>query len=211
MPLHHTHLSKDTMARPTAKTTTKIPLFLALLLTALTPLTTATPTPNPQTCSGPNFLTNPSFDLPTLTPWLPLVQSAFSPTRGILTSPSAAHTGSGVYHAHSLSSIPSSLALSQSGISVERGREVECFAWVRGSRGDGGVTTVGVWLDGVGCGKVEVAGGQEGWVRVGGRVKVGGAEGGGGQGSTVSVVVGSEKAGEGGWEVWVDDVGVVGC
>ena len=177
------------MAQPKPKTTTKAHLLLLLLL-LLSALTTATPTPTPpspsQTCTGPNLLKNPSFDLPLLSPWLPLVQSAWSPTRGVLTNPSAAHSGSGVYYAHCLSTIGASLALSQSGINVEGGREVECFAWVRGSRGggggDGGVTGVEVWLDGVRCGKSEMGGGDEGWRWVGGRVGVKGGDGGGGRG-----------------------------
>ncbi|OSS46552.1 hypothetical protein B5807_08545 [Epicoccum nigrum] len=193
-------------------------LVLVLLLSALT-LTTAAPTPTPNTapntappqssCLGPNLLQNPSFDSPHLSPWLPLAVSAWSPSRGILLSPRAAHSGSGVYYAHCLSTIPASLALSQAGVAVQAGREVECFAWVRGRRGDGGVTAVEVFLDGVSCGRGEVRGGEEGWARVGGRVRVEGE--GEGEGRTVGVVVASEGAGDGGWEVWVDDVGVVGC
>lgn len=78
------------------------------------------------------------------------------------------------------------------------------------------MTSVEVWLDGVRCGEgVELVGGEkeeeeEEWVRVGAEVQVAGGEG-GGEGSTIAVVVTSQAAGEEGWEVWIDDVGVVGC
>ena len=78
--------------------------------------------------------------------------------------------------------------------------------WGKRGDGDGGVTGVEVWFGGVRCGRGEIRGGEEGWRWVGGRVGV--KEGGG---STMVVTVGSEGAGQGGWEVWVDDVGVVGC
>lgn len=66
-----------------------------------------------------------------------------------------------------------------------------------------------VFLDGERCGAGVFGEGVHGWRKVGGRVRVrGGVEG---VGSTVAVVATSERAGEEGWEVWVDDAGVVGC
>lgn len=187
------------MAPPPSIVPRTIPHLLTVLLTAFTttPTTAATIPPHP---ACPNLLLNPSFEAGLL-PWLPITTSPF-PDRGVTTDSALAHTGSHVYRAVSSSIGAASLALSQSGVNVSAGREVDCFAWVRGK---GGVDVrVEVLLDGISCGVGEVGGGDEGWVRVGGGMTVGsGRE----TGSTVVVVA----SGEGEWEVWVDDVGVVGC
>ena len=68
-------------------------------------------------------------------------------------------------------------------------------------------------MDGVSCGVGVLGARADGWAWVGGLVVVsGGADAGGvygGAGSTLAVVLGSEGAGEDGWEVWVDEL-VVG-
>ena len=71
------------------------------------------------------------------------------------------------------------------------------------------MTDVEVFLDGVSCGQTTLGVGDPQWKRIGSRVKVTGT--GNGMGSTIAIVATSESAGEEGWEVWVDDVGVVSC
>lgn len=102
----------------------------------------------------------------------------------------------------------STLTLSQSGLDAPVGVDVECYAWVAGKRSEG-VTSVEVFLDGAKCGTAVLGKAEEGWVRVGGRVRVKGGEM--GMGSTIAIVATSETAGLEGWEIWVDDVGVVSC
>ncbi|KAF3005006.1 hypothetical protein E8E13_008710 [Curvularia kusanoi] len=208
-----------TTISPLTLFTTLLPLVLTLQPLSTAATATATPAPAPPTnCTGPNRLTNPSFESGALDPWLPIVQSSWSPTRGVISlspnSPSntpnpATHSGNYAYYAHSLATTPSSLSLSQSGLDISVGKTVDCYAWVRGKRSTG-VMNVEVWLDGVRCGvEVELGAGEEEWVRVGGEVEVlGGVDG---TGSSVAVVVSGEGSGEEGWEVWIDDLGVVGC
>ena len=130
---------------------------------------------------------------------------SWSSYRGIYTSPTGGASGSNFYYALSNSTIDSTLTLSQSGINIPVGVEVECSAMVASRRpGNVGATRVEVFLDGVSCGGARWLG-TSGWTRVGGKVRVGEVQG----GHTVAVTLVSDEAGEEGWAVWVDDV-VVG-
>lgn len=98
--------------------------------------------------------------------------------------------------------------MSQSGIMLPVGSTVDCYAWVAGWRSEN-VTKVTVFLDGVTCGTAELQVGDEDWKRVGSKVKVrGGAPG---MGSTMAVVATSKSAGDDGWDILIDDMGVVSC
>lgn len=183
-----------------------IRLSLLLLTCAAAALPTAHTTLNltPRTCT--NHLINPSFETGSISPWLPIVTSAWS-TRGVFANPFT-HSGTHHYYAHSASTIESTLTLSQSGISAPVGSSVECYAWLASKRNEG-VTSVEVFLDGVSCGTMAFDGSVRGYRRVGGSVGViGGVAG---MGSTIAIVATSESAGEEGWEVWIDDVGVSSC
>ncbi|KAI5377004.1 hypothetical protein J4E82_004379 [Alternaria postmessia] len=179
--------------------------------------TQATPLPSPQqTLSAracTNALTNPSFEIPLLTPWMDMVTGSWS-SRGISTSPPhvGAHSGFNVYAATSNSSeVTATLTLSQSYIDLPTGVTVDCYAWVRGSR-PSGQTRVEIFLDGVSCGQeVQLGVGNKGWKRVGGKVTVQDVVPGVGHSVAVSVQ-GDGVEDESGWSVAVDDVGVVvGC
>lgn len=153
-----------------------------------------------------NHLTNPSFESGAIDPWLTIVTSAWS-TRGVFANPFT-HSGTHHYYAHSTSTVDSTLTISQTGINTSVGSMVDCYAWVAGKRSEG-VTSIEVFLDGVSCGKTTLGVGKEEWKRVGSQVRVNGT--GNGMGSTIAIVATSESAGDEGWEVWVDDVGVVSC
>lgn len=183
------------------RTTTTLTLLITTLL--LHSLTTAA-APTTRQCT--NHLLNPSFETGLTMPWLTILESAFS-TRGVVTTPNA-HSGTHTFYAHATSTIESTLTISQSYIPAPVGKVVECYSWVRGRRGIG-ETRVDVFLDGVACGNAILESGEEGWRRVGGSVNVAGGMP--GMGSTVAVVLSTMMAGVGGWEVWIDDVGVVEC
>lgn len=85
---------------------------------------------------------------------------------------------------------------------------VDCYAWVKGSRSEN-VTTVTVFLDGVTCGTLEMKPGDESWHRIRSNVKVlGGVPG---TGSTMAVVAMSLGAGEDGWDIYMDNMGLISC
>lgn len=86
---------------------------------------------------------------------------------------------------------------------------MDCYAWVAGTRSEG-VTNVEVFLDGVSCGTGQIGVGELGWKRIGSKASVVGI-GNGVVGSTIAVVATSKRAGDEGWEIWFDDVGVVSC
>lgn len=160
----------------------------------------------PRACT--NMLQNPSFETGSLGPWLPIVQSAWSPDRGVYPRSSPDVRGRYYYHAHALATVESSLTMSQSGVAISEGSTVDCYAWVSGSRSEN-VTTVTVFLDGLTCGTLDMKPGDEDWHRVGSKVKVvGGVSG---SGSTMAVVAVSKGAGEDGWDISIDEVGVVSC
>ena len=175
----------------------------AALPAALTPHRTAA-SRTPKTCT--NYLANPSFESGSIDPWLPIVTSAWS-TRGVFAN-YFTHDGTYHYYAHATSTVEATLTLSQSSVNAPVGGTVDCYAWVAGARSEG-ETRVEVFLDGVSCGVVQLGVGDGGWKRVGSKVKVNGT--GNGMGSTIAVVATSMSAGEDGWEVWIDDVGAVGC
>jgi hypothetical protein len=160
----------------------------------------------PRACT--NHLYNPSFETGNLDPWLPIVQSAWSADRGLYPRSSPNNFGKYYYHAHATSTIESSLTMSQSGVMLSVGIIVDCYAWVKGSRSEN-VTTVTVFLDGVTCGTLEMKPGDEGWHRIGSNVKVlGGVPG---TGSTMAVVAMSLGAGEDGWDIYMDNMGLISC
>lgn len=98
--------------------------------------------------------------------------------------------------------------MSQSGVMLPIGSTVDCYAWVAGSRSEN-VTTVTVFLDGITCGTLELKPGDESWHRVGSKVKVvGGVPG---VGSAMAVVAMSMSAGEDGWDIYIDDMGLISC
>lgn len=166
----------------------------------------AAPNNIPQACV--NNLQNPSFETGNLDPWLPIVQSAWSTNRGIYPSSSPDVHGKYYYFAHAISTVESSLTMSQSGVMLPVGSTVDCSGWVKGSRSEN-VTTVTLFLDGVTCGTLELKPGDESWHRVGSQVRVmGGVPG---AGSTMAVVAMSKSAGEDGWDIYIDDLGVTSC
>ncbi|KAH6637464.1 hypothetical protein C7974DRAFT_141735 [Boeremia exigua] len=174
------------------------------VLLSLSTASAAFPALAPRACT--NHLANPSFESGNVSPWLPIVESAWT-TRGVF-SDSFTHGGTHHYYAHASSAVSSSFTLSQSGISAPAGHTVDCYAWVAGRRSEG-VTMIEVFLDGVSCGTAQLGTGERRWERVGSRVRVGGNAT--GMGSTIAVVATSKAAGDDGWDLWVDDVGVVGC
>ena len=183
--------------------------ILFYLTTAAVALPTSLTTPGaakavPRACT--NHLTNPSFESGAVDPWLTIVTSAWS-TRGVFEN-FFTHSGTHHYYAHSTSTVDSTLTLSQTNINTSVGTTVDCYAWVAGKRTEG-MTDVEVFLDGVSCGQTTLGVGDPQWKRVGSRVRVTGT--GNGMGSTIAIVATSGSAGEEGWEVWVDDVGVVSC
>ncbi len=187
--------------------TTWIILSCLTSIAAALPASLATPKADPlfhKACS--NYLTNPSFESGVTTPWLTIVTSAWS-TRGVFKN-WFTHSGTYHYYARSNSTVESTLTLSQSNINVPVGTMVDCFAWVAGKRSDG-VTNIEVYLDGARCGATTLGVGDPQWKRVGSKVRANGA--GNGMGSTMAIVATSKSAGRNGWEVWVDDVGVVNC
>jgi hypothetical protein len=195
-------------SKPTTFITIAIWVFLCL-----TTVTVALPTVlashsahnlTPRTYS--NHLINPSFESGVIDPWLTIVTSAWS-TRGVFANPFT-HSGTHHYYAHSTSTVDSTLTISQTGLNAAVGSMVDCYAWVAGKRSEG-VTSIEVFLDEVSCGKTTLGVGREEWKRVGSQVRVNGT--GDGMGSTIAIVATSESAGDEGWEVWVDDVGVVSC
>ncbi|KAJ4984787.1 hypothetical protein SVAN01_09745 [Stagonosporopsis vannaccii] len=163
------------------------------------------PKSNQRTCT--NHVVNPSFETGSTTPWLPIVESAWS-TRGVFADPFT-HSGTHHYYAHATSTVDSSFTLSQSGVDVPVGSTVDCHAWVASKRSEG-ATRVEVFLDGLSCGAGQLGVGEQGWKRVGGKIKAVGA-GNGMVGSTIAVVATSKSAGDEGWEIWFDDVGVASC
>lgn len=160
---------------------------------------------NQRACA--NRVVNPSFETGNTSPWLPIVESAWS-TRGVFANPFT-HSGTHHYYAKATSTVDSSFTLSQSSIDVPVGSTVDCYAWVASKRSEG-VTRIEVFLDGISCGAGQLGVAEQGWKRVGGKVKVVGT-GNGMPGSTIAVVVTSKIAGDEGWELWLDDVGVVSC
>lgn len=175
-------------------------LFFLSIISAL-------PTNNLMQRTCTNHLVNPSFELKSIFPWLTIVTSAWS-NRDVVASPFA-HSGAYYYQAHSNSTIEATLTLFQSGLNVPANTVVECYAWVAGQRGEGS-TSVEVFLDGVSCGTASLGDGdRRQWVRAGGRVRV--QRGEDGIGSTIAIVASSERAGKDGWDIWIDDVGVVSC
>ncbi|KAF2623438.1 hypothetical protein BU25DRAFT_424943 [Macroventuria anomochaeta] len=191
-----------THSRPLMLTT--IVVWVLLCLLSVTAALPTAPNINTRTCT--NYLINPSFESGAIEPWLPIVESAWS-TRGVFANPFT-HQGTHYYYAHATSTVESTLTLSQSGLNAPVGATVDCYAWVAGKRGEG-VTRIEVILDGVSCGASQFNVGEDGWKKVGGKVKViGGVPE---TGSTLAIVVTSKSAGDEGWEVWVDDVGVVSC
>ncbi|KAF3047645.1 hypothetical protein E8E12_011159 [Didymella heteroderae] len=166
----------------------------------------AIPNNIPRACT--NDLQNPSFETGNLDPWLPIVQSAWSADRGVYPRLSPDNRGKYYYYAHAVSTVESSLTMSQSGIMLPVGSTVDCHTWVAGSRSEN-VTTVTVFLDGVTCGTLELKPGDDDWHRVGSKVKVvGGVPG---AGSTMAVVAMSKGAGDDGWDIYIDDMGVIKC
>lgn len=160
----------------------------------------------PRACT--NKLQNPSFETGDLNPWLPIVQSAWSTDRGVYPRPSPDVRGKYYYYAHALATVESSLTMSQSGVTIPVGSTVDCYAWVAGSRSEN-VTTVTVFLDGVTCGTLDLKPRDGDWHRVGSKVKVlGGVPG---MGSTMAVVAMSKGAGEDGWDIYIDEMGVLSC
>ncbi|KAJ8113257.1 hypothetical protein OPT61_g4576 [Boeremia exigua] len=185
---------------------TWILFFLASITTAF-PTSLATHNADaifPRACN--DHLANPSFESGTVSPWLTIVTSAWS-TRGVFESPFT-HSGTHHYYAYATSTVGSTITVSQSNINVPVGATVDCFAWVAGKRSEG-VTSVEVFLDGVRCGKTVMGVGGPQWTRVGSRVRVNRT--GNGMGSTLAIVATSQSAGDDGWEIWLDDVGVVSC
>jgi hypothetical protein len=160
----------------------------------------------PRACT--NNLQNPSFETGNLDPWLPIVQSAWSADRGLYPTSPPDVRGKYYYYAHATSTVESSLTMSQSGVMLPIGSTVDCYAWVAGSRSEN-VTTVTVFLDGITCGTLELKPGFESWHRVGSKVKVvGGVPG---VGSAMAVVAVSMSAGEDGWDIYIDDMGLISC
>ena len=179
-------------------------LWVLLCLSSVTTALPTAPRTNRRTCT--NHLINQSFESGAIDPWFTIVESAWS-TRGVFANPFT-HGGTHHYYARATSTIASSLTLSQSELDAPVGGTVDCYAWVAGKRSEG-VTRVEVFLDGVSCGAAQLGVGEGGWKRVGSKVKVAGGVS--GMGSTLAVVATSQSAGQEGWEVWVDDVGVVSC
>jgi hypothetical protein len=178
---------------------------LACFFTAAVALP-ATRSNEPRACT--NNLRNPSFETGSLDPWLPIVQSAWSPNRGLYPGTSPNDSGKYYYYAHATSTIEASLTMSQSGVMLPVGSTVDCYAWVAGSRSES-VTSVTVFLDGVVCGTAELKAGDEAWKRVGSKVQVlGGVPG---AGSTMAVVAASDSAGKDGWDIYIDNMGLISC
>ncbi|KAF1923604.1 uncharacterized protein M421DRAFT_425664 [Didymella exigua CBS 183.55] len=166
----------------------------------------ATPDINPRACV--NHLSNPSFETGSLDPWLPIVESAWSPNRGVVPGPTPNGSGKYYYYAQAISTVEATLTMSQSGIMLPVGSTADCYTWVAGRRSEN-VTKVTVFLDGVICGTDELKVGDTSWKRVGSKVKVAGGVP--GMGSAMAVVATSKSAGDDGWDISIDDMGVVSC
>jgi hypothetical protein len=183
-------------------------MFAILFLWLLTILPTVNALPSTSAhhqkrCT--NALQNPSFESG-LSPWLDIAFGSWL-QRGVFTSAEGGHTGPNFYFGQSNATVSrTTLTLSQSDISIPAGTTVDCSAWVASNRpGNVGSTRVEVFMDEITCGQA-VYMGTNGWVKVGGNIKVDGDK------HSMSIVIVSDATGPEGSKVWVDDgMAGIGC